>query len=234
MPAREPRPARPPRSPRSASAAQTHLERVLWKVGIEHVAGVDEVGMGPLAGPVVAAAVVFPAGTSIDGMADSKTLSALQRERLVGIIRARAAAIGIGITEADELDRINVYQAGLTAMRRALAALSPIVPGFVLVDGREIPGIDVPQCAYVKGDAFIASVAAASIVAKVHRDGLMCELDARFPQYGFAQHMGYGTPLHLAALRVHGPSPIHRRSFAPVAAAVGIGVTGGLFSPSGT
>jgi ribonuclease HII len=217
-----------------APTAATHLERVLWRVGIEHVAGVDEVGMGPLAGPVVAAAVVFPAGTAVEGLADSKTLSALQRERLAAVIRARAAAIGVGLTEPDELDRINVYQAGLTAMRRALAALAPLVPGFVLVDGREIPGIDVPQCAYVKGDSFIASVAAASIIAKVHRDALMCALDARFPQYGFARHMGYGTPVHLEALRVHGPCPVHRRSFAPVAAAAGIGVSAELFSPSGT
>ena len=212
------------------AAAQTHLERLLWKLGIQHVAGVDEVGMGPLAGPVVAAAVVLPVGGTIEGVADSKTLTARQRERLAERIRAEAVAVGIGVTEPDELDRINVYQAGLLAMRRALAALSPIAAGFVLVDGREIPGIETPQCAYVKGDTFIASVAAASIVAKVHRDALMLALDGRYPEYGFARHMGYGTPVHLAALRKHGPSPVHRRSFAPVAAAARSGM---LFPPVG-
>lgn len=229
MPAREPK-----RRTAAAPVAQTHLERLLWKLGIQHVAGVDEVGMGPLAGPVVAAAVVLPMGAVLDGVADSKALTARQREKLVTDIRACAVAIGIGVTEPDELDRINVYQAGLTAMRRALAALAPITPGFVLVDGREISGLDVPQCAYVKGDAFISSVAAASIVAKVHRDAIMAQLDGTYPQYGFAQHMGYGTPVHLAALRTHGPSPVHRRSFAPVAEAAGIGVTGALPLGEGT
>lgn len=225
MPARETK-ARAPRLT-TKPTAQPHLERLLWRLGMQRVAGVDEVGMGPLAGPVVAAAVIFPVGVAVDGLADSKTLTARQREHMAEEVYARAIAVGIGITEADELDRINVYQAGLAAMRRALAALSPVAAEFVLVDGREIPGIDTPQCAYAKGDSFIASVAAASIVAKVHRDALLCELDTRYPQYGFAQHMGYGTPMHLDALRTHGPSPVHRRSFAPVAAAVGV-------SPSGT
>ena len=181
------------------------------------IAGVDEAGRGPLAGPVVAAAVVFPPGTHVPGVADSKQLTAAQRERLDGEIRACALAIGISIVEADEIDRVNIYQAGMRAKREAIAALTPIVPGFVLVDGREIPGIRAPQSAYVKGDAFVLSIAAASIVAKVHRDALMRSLDGIHPGYGFGRHMGYATPSHLRALREQGPSPIHRRSFAPLA-----------------
>jgi ribonuclease HII len=207
-----------PAKRRSRATAAPHLETLLWRVGIKHVAGVDEVGMGPLAGPVVACAVVFPTGTHLDGVADSKVLSAQARERLAIEIRRRALAVGIAVVEVDEIDRINIYQAGLCALRRAVAALT-LVPGFVLVDGREIPGLDVPQSAYPKGDSFVSSIAAASIVAKVHRDALMRELDARYPGYGFARHMGYSTRAHFAAIREHGPSPIHRRSFAPVRAA---------------
>ena len=182
---------------------------------MRYVAGVDEVGMGPLAGPVVAAAVILPQGTTIDGVADSKTLSAAQRERLAAEIRVRALGIGIGLVEPEEVDRLNIYYAGLTACRRAIEAL-PMAPGFVLVDGREVPGLPMPQSAYPKGDAFVASIAAASIIAKVHRDGLMRELDARYPEYGFGRHMGYATAAHFAAIREFGPSPVHRRSFAPV------------------
>ena len=185
------------------------------------MAGVDEVGMGPLAGPVVAAAVILPVGTEIDGVADSKTLTARGRERLDTIIRARALAVEVSVVEAAEIDRMNIYQAGLLACRRAVQALAP-VPGYVLVDGREIPGLSMPQSAYPKGDGFVCSIAAASIVAKVYRDTLMCSLDASFPVYGFARHMGYSTAAHLRALRDHGPSPIHRRSFAPVRAALGL------------
>lgn len=201
------------------ATAAPHLETLLWRVGIAHVAGVDEVGMGPLAGPVVAAAVVLPPGTCLDGVADSKALPAAVRERLDVEIRRRALAIALGVVEADEIDRINIYQAGLTACRRAVQGLG-VVPGFVLVDGREIPGLSMPQSAYPKGDAFVCSIAAASIVAKVHRDGLMRALDARYPGYGFAQHMGYSTRAHFAAIRTLGPSPVHRRSFAPVHALV--------------
>jgi ribonuclease HII len=188
-------------------------------VGIHHVAGVDEVGMGPLAGPVVAAAVVLPPGTRLDGVADSKVLPAPVRERLAAEIRRRALAVGVAVVEAEEIDRVNIYQAGLRALRRAVEALT-VVPGFVLVDGREIPGLTMPQSAYPKGDAFVCSIAAASIVAKVHRDALMRELDERYPGYGFARHMGYSTRAHFAAIRTLGPSPIHRRSFAPVRAAL--------------
>ncbi len=210
---------------RGPAVAAPYLERLLWKVGIRLVAGVDEVGMGPLAGPVVAAAVVLPAGSVLDGVADSKVLLAHVRERLATEIRRRALAVGIGVCEASEIDRLNIYQAGLCAMRRAVDALAPLVPGFVLVDGREIPGLPIPQCAYPKGDGFVCSIAAASIVAKVHRDAIMRELDDRYPGYGFGRHMGYSTQAHFAAIRERGPSPVHRRSFAPVRAA--LGETGG-------
>ena len=175
--------------------------------------------MGPLAGPVVAAAVVLPPGTQLDGVADSKVLQASVRERLAVEIRRRALAVGVAVVEADEIDRVNIYQAGLRALRRAVEALT-VVPGFVLVDGREIPGLSMPQSAYPKGDSFVCSIAAASIVAKVHRDAIMRELDVRYPVYGFARHMGYSTRAHFAAIREHGPSPVHRRSFAPVRAAL--------------
>jgi len=204
---------------RTVPEAAPHLERLLWRVGIRQVAGVDEVGMGPLAGPVVAAAVVLPIETHIDGVADSKVLTAVVREKLALEIRRRAIAFGVAVVEPEEIDRVNIYQAGLRALRRAVEQLRPLVPGFVLVDGREIPDLGIPQSAYPKGDAFVTSIAAASIVAKCHRDALMRQLDAAYPAYGFARHMGYATRDHLAALRTHGPSPVHRRSFAPVVAA---------------
>jgi ribonuclease HII len=207
------------RRPRTVAAAAPHLERLLWRVGIRQVAGVDEVGMGPLAGPVVAAAVVLPIETHIDGVADSKVLTAAVREKLAVEIRRRAIALGVAVVEPEEIDRVNIYQAGLRALRRAVEQLLPVVPGFVLVDGREIPDLGIPQSAYPKGDAFVTSIAAASIVAKCHRDALMRQLDVAYPAYGFARHMGYATRDHLTALRIHGPSPVHRRSFAPVVAA---------------
>lgn len=206
---------------RGPVTAAPHLERLLWRVGIRYVAGVDEVGMGPLAGPVVAAAVVLHPDVSVDGVADSKVLTAAQREELAAMVRRRARAVGLAIVEPDVIDRINIYQAGLLALRRAVEQLAPVVPGFVLVDGREIPGLTMPQSAYPKGDGFVSSIAAASIVAKVHRDARMRELDEEYPAYGFGRHMGYATAAHLRALREHGPSPIHRRSFSPVAAACG-------------
>jgi ribonuclease HII len=203
----------------AAVSAAAHLETLLWRVGIRHVAGADEVGMGPLAGPVVAAAVILPATGRIDGVADSKVLRAAERERLAVEIRRRAIAVGIGVVEPAEIDRLNIYQAGLRALRTAVESLA-VVPGFVLVDGREIPGLSIPQSAYPKGDGFVYSIAAASIVAKVHRDAIMRELDVRYPGYGFGRHMGYSTAAHFRAIRERGPSPVHRRSFAPVRAAV--------------
>jgi len=193
------------------------LETLLWKVGFQRVAGADEAGVGPLAGAVVAAAVIFPPGVKVEDLADSKRLSAPVRERLSAEIK-RSAAVGIGVVDVEEIDRINIYQARMRALRQAVEEL-PRPPEFVLVDGREIPGLAHPQAAYVKGDSFVASIAAASIVAKVHRDAYMRELDSRYPVYGFARNMGYGTREHLDALRRFGPSPVHRRSFRPIAAA---------------
>jgi Ribonuclease HII len=192
--------------------AMLHFERVLWKAGVMHIAGVDEVGMGPLAGPVVAAAVIFPPNTEIDGIDDSKALDEETRNRLDIEIRAKASAIGIGLVDVDEIDRINIYHAGLLAMRVALSNL-PIVPQHVLVDSRTIPNVNQPQNSFDKGDGLNFSIASASIVAKVYRDRLMVEMDARYPGYGFASHKGYCTPEHQAAVRELGPCPIHRRSF---------------------
>jgi ribonuclease HII len=179
------------------------------------VAGVDEVGVGPLAGPVIAAAVVLPQNVRERGVDDSKRLTASQREDLAGRIGAVALAVGIGIAEVEEVDRLNVYHAALVAMRRAVESLS-LVPERLLVDARTIPGIDMPQTPMVRGDQRSYSIAAASIVAKVRRDSLMRDLDAVYPGYGFGRNMGYGTAEHLAAIERLGPCPVHRRSFSPV------------------
>jgi ribonuclease HII len=196
-----------------------YVERLLWSAGIARVAGVDEVGMGPLAGPVVAAAVVFAAdAVPLRGIADSKLLPAPAREVAAAAIRASALGIGLAVVEPEEIDRLNIYQAGLQAMYRAVAAL-PLAPEHLIVDARHIPNLDVPQTRYVRADAIVYSVAAASIIAKVHRDALMHAVDAMYPAYGFARHVGYATREHLQALATHGPTPLHRRSFAPCAAA---------------
>jgi ribonuclease HII len=189
-----------------------NFERVLWKAGIERIAGVDEVGVGPLAGPVAAAAVVFAPDVHIDGVDDSKRVDPDKRRELAEEIRANALCVAVGMAEVEEIDRLNVYHAGLLAMRRAIEGL-PSPPQHVLTDARTIPGIDVPQNSFTKGDGMNFSIAAASIVAKVHRDALMEEMDAVYPGYGFARHKGYGTPEHQEALRRLGPCPIHRRSF---------------------
>jgi ribonuclease HII len=190
------------------------LRRRLASEGAAHVAGVDEVGVGPLAGPVVAAAVILAPRVALPGLDDSKQLARAARERLDAAIRAQAVAIGIGEVWPPELDRLNVYRAALEAMRRAVLALDT-APDHVLVDARTIPGIAAPQTALVRGDARDGSIAAASIVAKVHRDAIMAQLERVHPGYGFARHMGYATREHLRALRRLGPSPMHRRSFAP-------------------
>jgi len=192
--------------------AMLHFERLLWKAGITHIAGVDEVGMGPLAGPVVAAAVIFPPDTGIAGIDDSKALDAETRERLDAEIRARAAAVAVGVVEVEEIDRLNIYHAGLRAMQLALGGLA-IVPQHVLVDSRTIPGVVQPQNSFNKGDGINFSIASASIVAKVYRDRLMTDLDAVYPGYGLARNKGYATAAHQDAIRSIGPSPIHRRSF---------------------
>jgi ribonuclease HII len=191
------------------------LERALWRSGLSRVAGVDEVGVGPLAGPVVAAAVVFEPGTEIPGVDDSKRLSPRRREALAEIIRARAAGIGIGIGSIEDIARLNIYHAALEAMRRAVEAL-PRPPERLLVDARTIPGLSMPQDPYVKGDGLSFSIAAASIVAKTYRDRLMTDLDGVYPGYGFAAHKGYDTPGHRAALARHGPCPEHRMSYRTV------------------
>jgi ribonuclease HII len=192
--------------------AMLNFERVLWRAGVQHIAGVDEVGMGPLAGPVIAAAVVFPPHTELEGIDDSKRLDVEQRIDAERRIRAAASAIAIGRAEVTEIDTVNIYHAGLLAMRRAIEAL-PMRPQHVLVDARTIPGVDVPQNCFDKGDGLDFSIAAASIVAKVHRDGLMDELAREHPGYGFERHKGYCTPEHQDAIRRLGPCTIHRTSF---------------------
>lgn len=179
------------------------------------LAGVDEAGRGPLAGPVVAAAVILDELNPIKGLADSKQLSALRRERLFDEIRARALCCSIAEASVDEIDRLNILQATLLAMRRAVEGLR-LKPGRVLVDGNRIPVLKVPAEAIVKGDAKVPAISAASILAKVYRDRLCAVLHEQHPQYGFDGHKGYPTPEHLTALRVHGACPQHRRSFAPV------------------
>jgi ribonuclease HII len=192
--------------------AMLHFERVLWKAGVQHIAGVDEVGMGPLAGPVVAAAVIFPPNTELAGIDDSKALDEERRLQLDRDIRRSALAVAIGIVEVADIDRLNIYHAGLRAMQLALGNL-PIAPQNVLVDSRTIPAVTQPQNSFDKGDGINFSIAAASIVAKVHRDGLMTQLDGLYPGYGFASHKGYATLEHQNAIRELGPCPIHRRSF---------------------
>jgi len=184
-------------------------------VEYELVAGVDEAGRGPLAGPVVAAAVVLDPGTPIDGLRDSKQLTALARERLAEIIRERAYAWSLGRADAADIDRINILQATLLAMARSVEGL-PTSPHHVLVDGLHCPRLACTVEAVVGGDRRFASISAASILAKVSRDAEMVELDCRYPQYGFKRHKGYPTAEHREALRRHGPCPFHRRSFAPV------------------
>jgi ribonuclease HII len=188
-------------------------ERLLEQVGVSPVAGVDEVGMGPLAGPVVAAAVMLPGAPLLDGLDDSKQLTVLARERLDAGIREVALAFAIGVVEPEEIDALNIYRAGLKAMRLAVEQLG-VAPRHLLVDARTIPDVVVPQTSFVRGDSRVYSIAAASILAKVHRDRLMRELESRFPGYGFDRHAGYATEEHREALRRLGPCPAHRRSFA--------------------
>ncbi len=179
------------------------------------ICGVDEAGRGPLAGPVSAAAVILDASRPIEGLADSKKLSEKQRDRLAPIIRERALAWAVAYAEVDEIDQLNILQATLLAMRRAVLALHT-APQQVLVDGLYCPQPGIPSLAIVKGDSKVAAISAASILAKTARDGLMLQLHELYPQYGFAEHKGYPTAAHLTALREHGVSEVHRRSFRPV------------------
>lgn len=190
-------------------------ERALWQRGVELVAGVDEAGMSPLAGPVAAGAVILPVGWRTVGVDDSKKLDARQRERLAAIIRKDAIAWAVAFVEPAEIDRINIYWAGLLAMRRAIETLS-IAPQHLLIDGRRLKEIEIPQTRVVHGDARCVTIAAASILAKTARDAHMLELDALYPGYGFARHKGYPVRAHQLALRRLGPCPEHRRSFEPV------------------
>jgi ribonuclease HII len=184
------------------------------------VAGVDEAGRGPLAGPVLAAAVILDDLNPVRGLADSKVLSPLRRERLFDEIRARALAFCIAEASVEEIDRLNILQATMLAMRRAVDGLR-LPPARVLVDGNRLPVLRMPAEAIVRGDARVPAISAASILAKVRRDQLCLELHRSHPQYGFDAHKGYPTPAHLSALRRHGPCLAHRRSFAPVRQALG-------------
>lgn len=190
-------------------------ERGLWAAGLMHVAGVDEAGMSPLAGPVAAAAVIFAPETRIAGVDDCKKLDAAERERLAPLIKRASLAWAVAFAEPDEIDRINIYHAGLLAMTRAVQAL-PVAPQHLLIDGRKLPALTLPQTRLIGGDARSFCIAAASILAKTARDARMRELDAAYPGYDFARHKGYPVHAHVAALRLLGPCAIHRRSFAPV------------------
>jgi ribonuclease HII len=196
-------------------------ERAIWAGGVLHVAGVDEAGMSPLAGPVAAAAVVFAPGSRIPGIDDSKKLDAATRDSLAGEIKERAVAWSVAFAEVAEIDALNIYWAGLLAMRRAIEGLS-LVPGHVLIDARRLKDLPMPQQCIVKGDCKSLTIAAASILAKTTRDALMHKLDADYPGYGFCKHKGYPVREHLAALERLGASPIHRRSFTPVRTILGL------------
>jgi ribonuclease HII len=198
----------------SRTRAKRTLENALRRMGFIHVAGVDEVGRGCLAGPVVAAAVILDPGRHIAGLSDSKQVPAPEREALCGCIQQRCVAWASAAAEPVEIDTINIHQASLRAMQRAVMQLAPL-PDLVLVDAFHVPGLFMAQRGVTHGDARCAAIAAASIVAKVTRDRLMCELHARDPRYGFDRHKGYATAEHLAAVARHGYSAAHRRSFRP-------------------
>ena len=197
------------------ASAPYRYEGHAWRAGIGLVAGVDEAGRGPLAGPVVAAAVIIDPGRRVKGLRDSKLLTPARREELFAIISERARAIGVGIVDHETIDRINILRATEAAMLAALSRLA-VPPDLVITDFVRLAPLQCPQKNLVGGDARCASVAAASIVAKVTRDHMMRELDAKYPDYGFARHNGYATPEHLTALDRLGPCPIHRRTFAGV------------------
>jgi ribonuclease HII len=191
-------------------------ERKLWKEEIKLIAGVDEAGRGPLAGPVVAAAVILPPGTDLKGIKDSKKLSWQKREEFFQKIHNSALSVGVGVVDEKRIDRVNILNASLEAMRSAILNLS-VRPEFILVDGNmEVPGLDIPQLAIIAGDQSSLFVACASIIAKVTRDRLMLKYHQTYPQFHFDQNKGYGTKLHLDALKTYGPCEIHRFSFSPV------------------
>jgi ribonuclease HII len=212
------------RARRSEGQRLRHLlrfEQELWQRGLKVVAGVDEVGMSPLAGPVAAGAVILKVGWRAPKINDSKQLTPAIRAALAGVIRSEAVACAVGFVEPEEIDRLNIYWAGLLAMRRAVEALA-VVPEHLLIDARRLRDVDIEQSRIVKGDERSLSIAAASIVAKCERDARMAEYDREFPGYGFARHKGYPVREHQAALKRLGPCAIHRRSFAPVRRALGL------------
>jgi len=200
------------RGERTRLDAMRHFETVLWRSGIRDIAGVDEAGVAPLAGPVVAAAVMFHPETEIAGVDDSKRLDAPTRAILAEEIRAKASGVAVGIASVEEIDTVNIYHASLLAMRRAVEGL-PRAPQHVLVDARTVPGIPMPQNAFNKGDGINFTIAAASIIAKTARDAMMEALDREYPGYGFATHKGYPTPDHREALLKLGRTRVHRMSF---------------------
>lgn len=196
------------------------LENKLRRAGFTFIAGVDEVGRGPLAGPIVAAAVILPAKFKLPGLNDSKKLSAPQREKLFGLIKKQALAIGLALVSHGEIDRLNIEQANRLVLKQAVENLT-LVPQYLLIDGvRNRLDLAIPQKRLNDGDAKCASIAAASVIAKVSRDRMMVVYHEKFPRYGFARHKGYGTRAHLWALRQYGPCAIHRRSFTPVSSLV--------------
>jgi ribonuclease HII len=217
-------PARParkvvakPAKKRRTARAMAQVPLVWSETGL--VAGVDEAGRGPLAGAVVAAAVILDDANPIKGLADSKKLTALKRDKLYDEIRAKALCVSVGEASVQEIDQLNILQATMLAMQRAVAGLR-LKPTMVLVDGNRLPKLDVLAEAIVQGDAKVQAISAASIIAKVTRDRQCAELHAQYPQYGFDSHKGYGTAVHMAALQAHGATPAHRSSFAPVREAI--------------
>jgi ribonuclease HII len=201
-----------PESVSSRDPDTLFYESLVRKAGYRLIAGVDEAGRGPLAGPVVAAAVILPEGARVDGVRDSKEMTEKGREKAFSLIREKAVSVGVGVVSAEEIDRINILQASLQAMRQAVLSLDP-KPDFCLVDGIHPVPVPIPFRCLKKGDRLSHSISAASVVAKVYRDRIMCSFHERFPMYGFSENKGYGTAQHLAALREQGACPIHRLTF---------------------
>lgn len=195
-------------------------EKQFWQNGYQLIAGVDEAGRGPLAGPVVAAAVILPQDFDVTGLNDSKQVVAAERNKLRQRIEQSAIGVGVGIVDVEYIDQHNILQATFQAMRIAISQL-PVKPDQLLLDAVKLPKVAIPQRSLIKGDSLSHSIAAASIIAKTTRDEWMLDLHKQYPQYGFDQHMGYGVPIHLEMLKKYGASPIHRRSFSPVRAVLG-------------
>jgi len=201
-----------PESDSSRDLDTLFYESLVRKAGYRLIAGVDEAGRGPLAGPVVAAAVILPEGVVLDGVRDSKEMTEGGREKAFSLIHEKALSVGVGVVSAWDIDRTNILQASLQAMRQAILSLDP-QPGFCLVDGTHPAPVPIPYRCLKKGDRRSHSISAASVVAKVYRDRIMCSFHERFPVYGFSENKGYGTAQHLAALREQGACPIHRMTF---------------------